>query len=402
MINKPYTWIEIDRQAFDHNIKLYKQVIGDNVQLAVVVKSNAYGHGIKEIGTLCQQNKQIGWLCTISLSEALCLREHNITKPILVLGFIDGDPAHAIRHDIDLTIYDLNTAEMLNKLGKQLRKKVNIHIKIDTGMSRFGFFPDEAYTVIKYLQALSHLNLRGIYTHFSTMEDQHFTSQQSQQFETVLQHLQDNGIDIPYKHSSSSGSITTLPINKINLVRLGAGSYGLWHSEIVKQKTQAKYPNFELKPILTWKTKVLYIKKLPAHTYIGYSKGYKTTKETTIAILPIGYAEGYNKRLANQGKVRIKDQYASVIGNICMNITMIDISHIPNITIGDEVIVMGNYPDITIYDFIDKTGRHNPREITTCLHQNIPRIIIAEDIDTISAPNNTHLTKANSIDTHVT
>lgn len=376
IITNPSSWIEISSNAFNHNVHAYKQIIGPTKKLAVVVKSNAYGHGMREISMLCQKHQDVAWLCTTSLSEALQLRNQGITKPILVMSFINNDPAYAAQKNIDLTIYDKTTATTLNNIGKKLKKPFNVHIKVDTGMSRFGLPPHEIPSFVEYVQTLPYLSIRGIFTHFSSIEDQKFTHNQKLPFNELINQLKSNGITIPYIHSDNSAAITTVMGEKTNLVRLGAGAYGLWPSDTIKKKTEEQYPYFNLKQILTWKTRIAYIKTVPANTPVGYDKAFTTNKETTIAVLPIGYADGYNKRLVNQTQVRINNHYAPLIGNICMNALMIDISHLHNVTLGDEVILIGDYPDLTVHDMTEKIGRYNPRELTTRLHPDILRLIV--------------------------
>ena len=340
--------------------------------LGVVVKSNAYGHGMKEIAQLCQNIDAVAWLCTASLSEALLLRSLGITKPVLVMTIIDGDPIQAINHDIDLIVSDMHAIETLNALASTLGKKATIHIKIDTGMSRFGFYPPQAVEIIKKVQNLPFITIRGIRTHFSESnnENQEYTLQQLQAFKQVLLHLEQEGIDIPIKHASNSAAAAILPEARFNLVRIGAAAYGFWPSETICQRVQRQYPECTLEPIMTWKTRITHIRSLPAETYVGYTRSYQTDKATTMGIIPIGYFDGYDRRLSNKGQFLICDKdgteyWASVMGMVCMNATMLDISHIPQMQIDSEVIILGSHKKNNAWAIANDIASFNPREITT-------------------------------------
>lgn len=379
MITKEYSWIEISKKAFQHNIDFYRKLIGNRI-LAIVIKANAYGHGLKEIGYLCQQNPNVNWLCTATLSEAIMLRTYNVKKPILVLSLIDEDPLLAIQHDIDLLADNYETIQQLHAVALSGKKKIAIHVKIDTGMSRFGFLPHEAVSAFTAIKKLPYIFIRGIYSHFSESanNDQAFTQRQTQQFEQVLYNLNKKDISIPYQHFANSAAIKPDVLACTNFIRLGAGAYGLipfQDPDMVEQRYCTKQ---HLKPILTWKTKIVRIKKIPAGSFIGYDCSYQTTKDTIIAMLPIGYYDGYDKRLTNQGIIFIKinNEYAPVIGRICMNITMIDISTIKNVSVGDEVIIIGPYQPITAHTIAKKIGCYNPREVTTRLNPTIIRKIV--------------------------
>src|SRR5947207_3811550 len=189
------TWIELSKSAFEHNVALYKQILGSHVKFAAVVKSNAYGHGLFEIAQLCESNNNIDWLCTTSLTEALHLRKYGITKPLLVLCILDNNVVDALENNIDIVVYDLATVSMLNAVGASIQKKVYVHIKIDTGLSRFGFIAHEALTSIQAIQRMPWITIRGICSHFSHAdhEDQSFTQEQLQKFLNLLQELTSNG-----------------------------------------------------------------------------------------------------------------------------------------------------------------------------------------------------------------
>lgn len=370
------SWLELDSAAFENNAKQIKLMAGDGVNVAAVIKGNAYGHGLAPVAQLCEQSSFIDWLCAISLSEALALRTHGITKPILVLSFIDENPIQAINHDIDLVVQDINTALSIHEQASTIKKNARIHIKIDTGLSRLGFTPENALSAIQRLQELSYLEIVGISTHFANTSNPHseFTTKQLLLFEQTINRLENNGIFIPIKHAANSAATLHHANTRYNFVRIGAALYGLLPSTDSYQQT----------PIATWKTNISFIKTVDSDTFVGYDLTYQTTEPTKIAILPVGYYHGYRRTLSNKSVVLIKNkitgthEYAPVIGRICMNQMLINITHIADVSIGDEVILMGPYDKIRPYDLAIYAESYNPRDITTTINETMKRIIIKQ------------------------
>lgn len=377
MIPAPHTWLEISKSALQHNIQMYKKAIGDK-SLGIVVKSNAYGHGIIEIARICQESPEVEWLFTATLSEALVLRKQGITKKILVIYFIDEDPKLALHHDVALMISDHDTVRELNQLGIENNKKFAVHIKIDSGMSRFGFLPDQALSALKEALSLPGILVEGIYSHLAQAAnpDQTFSKEQEQNFTKVLEELKRNNIDIPYRHLSNSAGSTALDNRYSNLVRIGLGVYGWWPSQANKDITQNQHSWFELKPVLTFKTRIIQIKDVPEGKTVGYDRTYKTTQLTKVAVLPVGYFDGYDRRLSSKGILLIRDTYAPVIGIIAMTSTLVDVTHVPQVTVGDKVILMGDYEKVTPTHLANVIGSFNAREIMTRLNPLLPRMIV--------------------------
>ncbi len=372
-----YSWIELSKSAFESNIATYRSMLQPHIGIGVVVKANAYGHGMSEISLLCEQNSDISWLFVSHLSEAIQLRNAGITKAILVMSATISDFQYAAQLNIDLMMSDLECIKQAHTVGVALGSPINIHLKIDTGLSRFGFFAHEAIEVIAQVQQLPGVRLQGMYSHFSESNNSslEYTHHQEEIFNSLLEQIKQLNIAIPFRHLANSAAISATTHKHVNLVRLGAGAYGIWPSEANRQLTTQTYHDRKLTPMLSWKTKIVHIKQIPANTYIGYNRTYITHRPTTIAILPIGYYDGYDKRLSNRATTRIGNQYAPVIGLVGMNNTTIDISAIPGCKIGDEVTLLGNHPHIASYDFAYLTGSLNTREMVTRLHHAIPRKI---------------------------
>jgi len=371
-----HCWVEISKRALYHNIAQYKKFIGGK-SLAPVIKSNAYGHGLQEIARICQGNSQVDWLCTAMLREAITLRNLGITKPILVLSYLGGALEQAILEDISLAVYDVETITCLNEIGKQLDKPCKIHIKIDTGLSRLGVFADNAMDIIQYARSLDYIEVEGIWTHCaeSQLEDRTFTNIQIKRFERLIKSLEIAGIKIKLVHISNSSGTTTIQSKYDNFCRVGIGIYGYWPSEYARRATQLIHPDFRLKPVLTWKTQIIGIKEIPVGGFVGYNRTYRTTRPTKIALLPVGYFDGYARRLSNKGIVMVNNQYAPVVGLVCMNLLSIDVTDLKPITVGDEVTLVGDADGICAGD-ISQLIQVNPREVTTSIHPDVPRIIV--------------------------
>jgi alanine racemase len=356
---------------------MYKKLLGSK-NLGAVIKSNAYGHGLLEIGDLCQKSSSVDWLCVATMQEAILLRKKGVKKPILVVYFIESDPAQAIAHDIDLMVCDWQTIQALDQVGRAQQKPISIHLKMDSGMSRFGFLSDQIIPIIRQIQAMSGVKLVGIYSHLAQAanDDQTVNQQQQKVFDAVLEAIEQEKISIPYKHLTNSAGTTVLPLDGYNLARVGLGIYGWWPSQFVKDETQRRHPWFELKPVLTLKTRVFQVRTLPENSFVGYDRTYKTTRPCQVAILPIGYYDGYDRRLSSKGITRINSHYAPVIGIIAMTTTIIDVTDIPGVKENDEVVLMGSYEKITPTQLANVIGSFNAREIMTRLNPEIPRIVV--------------------------
>lgn len=370
----PSSWVEIDASALEHNIAQYKAVCKPAL-LAPVIKSNAYGHGIELIAKLFDQNANVDILCVVSLSEAMRLRTSGIKKPLIVLSILDTNLEHAIIHNIEVIVYDLTTVLELNRLGKLHQKKARVHVKVDTGLSRLGLLKDDALLFIKSIHHLPFITVNGIFTHYASSEsaDQTYTNYQLNNFNTVIEHLESKGIHIPLRHTSCSAALTANIGTHHTMVRAGIGIYGLWPSNDNKKITQQQYPQFSLRPVLTWKTCVIQVKEIPAGSYIGYNCTHHVHKSSLIATLPIGYWDGYDRRLTNKGLVMIKGQVVPVVGIVAMNLTMIDVTGL-DVAVGDEVTLLGNHNGLTANDIAQTCGTIN-YEIVTRINVSLARVV---------------------------
>ncbi len=376
-MNSLRTWIEINPDHFDHNITQYKRIIGLH-NLSVVIKANAYGHGITQIAHLANSNPLVHSLCVATIDEALQVRKAGITKPIIMPSVLEGDPRQIIDKNVALAIYDYESAHRLQKIGAQHNYIFPVHLKIDTGLSRLGVLPEKAFSFVETVQKMPNLSIQGIYSHCAESHKQEnaFTLEQQAIFKHIIDDFKEKGTVFPFVHFANSAATTTLDLPFCNLFRIGIGAFGLWPSLENKIATQKKYPWFNLKPILTWKTIIRNIKQVSAGNFIGYDRTYEASRDMRIATLPIGYYDGYDFRLYNTGSVMVHGKNAPIVGRISMNMCSIDVSHVPTARMHDEVILMGPHPTIHPYQLGLLAGNPNVREMTTKINPEIPRVII--------------------------
>jgi alanine racemase len=347
-----HSWIEISKENLIHNIKAHYKFLDRGVNLSPVVKSNAYGHGMVLVSQVLDKMKEVGFLSVVNLEEAIVLRKNKIKKPILVLSYYGVGESKkefgeqikfVIKNDISLMVYDLDQIKLLDSAAKKLNKKIKVHIKVETGMARVGVPYDKALNFIKRVNKFENIKINGLASHFATTEEsnQYFAKFQLNNFKSLIKELDKLKIDIPIKHMAASAAITLSKENHFNAVRLGIAMYGLWPSKENQKMINRKYPKFKLRPVLSWKTKLFQIKELKPDSPVGYGCTYRTTKNITMGLIPVGYYEGLDRKFSNKGYVLIKGQKCPIIGAICMNISIIDISKVSNPKVGEEVILIG-------------------------------------------------------------
>lgn len=368
-ITHPGSWLEINAAAFNHNIASYRALLGTDIGIAVVIKSNGYGHGLQQMATLCQTNDIISWICTATLSEAVSIRLQGITKPILVTAHCDASLQLASTHHISLAVHDEESAY---RISASVTSPVQVHIKIDTGLSRFGLNHETCLQEIVRIAALPNICIQGIYTHYSESGSLHHATilEQTSFFDKVLQELNQVGLHIPVIHAAKSVVAARIDTTRYSLVRLGAGAYGLCGKEI----------GLPLQQVLTWKTSIMHLRTVRKGAGIGYNRTFIAPKNMRIALLPVGYYEGYPLCLSNKGKVFIPrvNLFASVVGRVCMNQIMIDVSDVSNISLGDHVELIADREGIRSCDVARECTTNNERELLARLNPLLPRTIITQ------------------------
>ncbi|TSC84841.1 MAG: Alanine racemase [Parcubacteria group bacterium Gr01-1014_13] len=365
------TWLEINSRAIQHNLRQFKKIAGRKVLLMPVIKANAYGHGFLNVAKILQKNKETDRVCVASLDEALELIKNKLTKkPIMILSFFDQDEkklALTIKNNVIFPLYSLENAGLLNKVGESTGKKVKVHLKIDTGASRLGILPREALDFIDKLKKYKKLYLEGIWSHFASSEDDFtYTKNQHEIFQSVCKNLKDRNIFIPIRHIACSAATLSYKFTHENALRLGLSLYGLYPS--------SKNSAIQLKPALSWYTAIIQVKTLPTGTKIGYGGTYTTKRPTKIAVLPVGYWDGYDRRLSNHGYVLIKGKKCPILGRICMNICMVDVTNL-SVKAGDKVVLVGKdkTKNISVDDLAKWCGTIN-YEIVDRINPLLPRV----------------------------
>ena len=330
-------WLEINLDAVKYNVQNIRRLIGKQVKIMGIVKGNGYGHDAVEISKIILEHG-IDQLAVARIEEAIFLRKNNIKAPILVLGVsLQEQIKLYLDYQIMATISDLYNAQIFNELVAKSNQKIKVHLKIETGMGRLGIKPAEIRNIFSELKKLPNIEIEGIYTHFSTADeiDKNYTYQQFSLFNKAIDLIKNiNFISKPFFHVANSGAILDLPETWLDMVRPGCLIYGLYPSSSVKRVIQ-------LSPALSFKSCISFIKKVQAGSFIGYGKTYYTKNEIIVATLPVGYADGYSRLLSNLGQVMLKGKMAPVIGRVCMDQMMIDITNIPKATVGDEVVLWG-------------------------------------------------------------
>lgn len=369
MLDNKRVFAEINLSNIAENVVNIKKSLDKNTKLMTIVKAYGYGHGALEVAKICIENGA-DWLGVAIVSEAMELRNAGIKEPILVLGSItENNIHHIIENDITQTIFSYETAKKLSKIAEKLNKFANIHIKIDTGMSRLGFLPtNETIKEILKINELPFIKITGIFTHFSTSDeiDKSFSINQFDTFTEFTKKLEQNGISNIMKHISNSGAILDLPKYNLDMVRAGIIIYGLYPSEQVSK-------NIPLKPAMTIKTHISFIKEVDELSSISYGRTHTTRVKSKIATIPVGYADGYARNLSNRGRVIVNGQYAKIVGNICMDQFMIDVTHIDDINIGDFVTLIGDGISVEEVAKLQNTINY---EVVCCIGKRVPRIYI--------------------------
>ena len=366
-------WAEIDLDILANNMRNIKKLAG-NKEVMAVVKADAYGHGALDVAP-CLLENGASRLAVAMLTEAIELRNNNITAPIMILGYTPSYLGEdLINYDIEQTIYDLDYAKELSSLSISLNKKAKVHIALDTGMGRIGFLPsDESFNAICEICALDGLDVIGIFTHFSSSdeEDKEYTQYQFNQIYDFISRLEKQGINIPLKHASNSAAIIDMPNTYLDSVRAGIILYGYYPSNEVKKE------NLSIKPSLTLKAKIAHVKELESGMYISYNRTFKTSRKSKIATIPIGYADGYIRTLKHDAKVIVNGQLAPIVGNICMDQFMIDVTDIDDVKSGDEVILLGESNGIKFNaDDLAKCMDSINYEVLCLLKKRVPRAYI--------------------------
>ena len=352
----------IDTAAIQYNIDQFRRMLSADYRIAAVIKSNAYGHGMIPLARFLQTHKMVEYLAVANDLEALRLRQQDIHLPIIVLSYWDEKNLPAlIHHDIALSIYSMRQLAAIRHNGDTC----NVHLKVDTGMRRLGIAPDEVAGYLQNIKDNKNVVLQGIFSHFAIAdEDEAVTKQQLSQFAEVVSKVKQH-IDVPLVHIANSAGVVVADSN-CNMIRLGIAMYGL--------EPSSAHPRFQLRPALTWQTRVIQVKNVRVGERLSYGLTYEFTQDAKIAVLAIGYGDGYDRKLSNCGEVLIRGKRFPVRGRVCMNVTVVEVDE--SVQEGDAVILIGGQGNekITADELAAKAGTIN-YEVVTRINPEIQRVI---------------------------
>ncbi|SHH92178.1 alanine racemase [Clostridium collagenovorans DSM 3089] len=368
-------WAEINLDNLAHNIREIKKIVPDK-EIMAVVKADAYGHGaLDTVPTLLENGADR--LAVAVLTEGIELRRSGIQCPIMVLGFTQPELIDEIlRFDIEPSVYSYEFANQLSRMAMRKNKIAKIHIGVDTGMGRIGYLPTEdSIKEILQIHNLPNIKIESIFSHFSSADeaDKAYTNLQAERYNWFLEKLKEEGMSTPKRNLANSAAIIDMSEYQYEIVRPGIILYGYYPSK------EVKYERLNIKPVMSTKTNIVHIKTIKSGEFIGYGRQFKVEKESIIATLPVGYADGMSRLLSGKAKVLIKGQFAPVVGRICMDQCMVDVTDLKDVKFGDEVILIGEDGNnkITADEIGELLGTIS-YEVVCVVGKRVPRVYIKD------------------------
>lgn len=379
-------WAEVDLDAIGHNTRELRRVTDPGARLMVAVKANGYGHGALEVAHRALQSGADA-LGVARIDEGIQLRDAGVDAPILIFGYTDTALAEKlIAFDLTQTVFSLETAEVLSRAAVLSGSKIKVHLKVDTGMGRLGLIPDgrqaspsdmggtkRSLSDVAAIAALSGLELEGIFTHFANADSADKTDADSQVelFLAFLDQLLHAGLEIPLRHAANSAAIIDMPHSHLDMVRAGISIYGLYPSGEVNRD------HVHLQPAMALKARIISLKAVPAGFKVGYGGTHEVDKATTIATIPIGYADGLNRRLSSRGQMLVAGHRVPIVGQVCMDLTMLDVGEVPDANLNDDVVVFGRQGDAILH--VDEMAALLDTinyEIVSTISPRVPRVYL--------------------------
>ena len=384
-MDTPLIWAEIDLSAIAQNVRALRHITNAEARLMAVVKANAYGHGVIEVARRALESGA-DVLGVARLNEGIELRKAGFDAPTLIFGYTPPALAQKLlEFDLTQTIWSYQTAVALSA-AVSAGKALKVHLKVDSGMGRLGLLPDccrrtaldenstaKALGEVEAIASLAGLQLEGVYTHFAAADsaDKSYTRKQFEIFAEFLDEIRQAGLDIPVCHAANSAAIIDMPETHLDMVRAGISIYGLYPSDEVAKDRIA------LQPAMALKSRVVHLKKVPAGFKVSYGMTHETSKPTTIASVPVGYADGFSRLLSSRGHMLVGGRRAPIVGRVCMDTTMLDVGHVPDVDLEDEVVILGRQQDESITaDEIAASLNTINYEIVSSLTARIPRIYL--------------------------
>lgn len=385
------TYAEIDLDALAHNYQELRRVTASSADIMAVVKADAYGHGASQVARVALQNGA-RFLAVARLSEAIRLRQDGLSVPILLFGYcMPSDVELMAHHNVWASLNSLAAAQRLSAEAVRLNTHITAHIKVDTGMGRLGLMSDSiackgvstgstrsAIDSILAIDSLPGIQVEGIFTHFANADaaDKEHAYTQLSRFQELLDALKKRSFEVKYTHAANSAATIEIKDSHFDFVRPGIAQYGLWPSPEVDKRL------IDLKPVMSIKSKIIHVKEVDSGFAVSYGSTHITPKPTRIATVPIGYADGYDRMLSSKGEMLVKGYRAPIIGRVCMDLTMIDIGQIPEVSLEDEVVILGTQGDETISadDIAEMVGTIN-YEVVSSLTLRVPKLHIEKKKD---------------------
>jgi alanine racemase len=369
------TWIEIDLAALAHNFRLVRKSVGAEVQVMAVVKANAYGHGAVECARRLAA-EGADWFGVALPEEGLALREAGITQPILCLGgFWPGQESLIVQHHLTPVVYSVEMVAALDRVARDAGVIAKLHLKVDTGMGRLGVRADALGEFLSAIDQFKHIDIAGMMSHLASADEpgfDGFTQMQEARLAVAVQMVRDHGWHPEVFHLANSAGALAHPSVRRNLVRPGGVLYGLWR-DILPPTADG----WDLRPVMSWRTRVALLKHVPAGEAIGYGCTFHTERDSVIATLPVGYHDGYMRNLSSRGRVIVNGEYAPVAGRVSMDLTMVDVTDIPGVKLHDTVTLLGRSGNcsVTAEEIAGLTGTLS-YEVTCGVSERVPRVYV--------------------------
>lgn len=374
------SWIEVDLNAIQENFRRFQALVGPTVAIMPEIKADAYGHGAVAVGkTLLEAGAER--LVVATCLEGEELRSAGITAPIHILGAsLPEEVPYAIAKDLSLSLHEMELATIISLEAVKQNKTAVVHLKIDTGMGRLGILPEEAPRAALQIARLPNLKLEAVFMHFADAGDESYSLYQLKRFHDAYCHLAEAGVHVPLRHAASSVAAILYPESHFDMIRPGAGIYGFHSPAWIAQR-------FPVVPALSWKCVVIQTKDYPPGSHLGYNRTFTTRRPTRVAVLPVGYADGYLREFSNRADVLIQGRRAPVVGMISMDYTMVDVTDLPEVAVGSEVTLIGeNGGDRITVEELAAHANTIPYVITTCLGRRPGRCYVRRYGEVTASP----------------
>ncbi len=373
------TWVEISASAFAHNVNGIRDILSDQVVFCAVLKANAYGHDLATMTRLCL-DQAITHVAVDWIDEALLVRSIMPQATVFILGMTPDERLRdVVSHDFIQTVYDADTLHLLAMNAAQAGMKARISLKAETGLNRQGLMPRQFEQLLDECTRLQDtIEVVGVASHLANAEDPTHPSNPAQltAFKAVVERVESRGFTLPYIHIASSAAALSNPLSQARMVRIGIANYGLWPSTELRRTVILGKNSIDLQPVLSWRTRLAQIKDVPSGSSIGYGSTYVTNRPIRLAVLPVGYYDGLDRRLSNRGEVIVRGRKCSILGSVAMNMCMIDVSAVPGVARGDIATLIGRdgMHNISADDMATTIGTIH-YELVTRINPLLPRVL---------------------------